>query len=489
MILWIPLAFGISLSSFAAEEEEAPNEEEPTLAISGPDRSGPPPISEAKPLELPAPKPYPLSDSTTAYYVHVPGVRKVSINVFLHRGATDLGGPNALTDALGDLQDRASENYDAKSLEIATDLHDISIGSSMHLQYATVSLEVPVDELDKGLEILEEILRRPSFPKEEVKRNAIEELLYLYEEGPNSARALAGSAASYGWYPEDSPYGARPDLLRIKKTKTADLVKLHAKLLAMAPVSVLVVGNVEMAAIEDQLKALIGDIGMAGERPEGIPFSPPTSQRVIAIDLPGNPQTRVSLRMAAPLFDHADRPVAEVVNYALGGHFLSRLNTNLREEKGFTYGARSTYFFDRQRGSWVVSVDVATENVAATAVEIQREVQRLMDEGVTESEIQMAKNSFIATWNSTMETAYSASAEYSDRLVNEIDLDQLREELGKIDAITVAQTRTISKKYLADEQPYLWVFVGDRKLLESQLTAFGDKVEWLDRKDVILGAL
>ena len=233
----------------------------------------------------------------------------------------------------------------------------------------------------------------------------------------------------------------------------------------------------------------MGDIGRAGDRPEGIAFTPPSSQRVFAIDLPGNPQTRISVRRAGPLYDDPDRQVAEVVNYALGGHFLSRLNTNLREEKGFTYGARSSYFSDRNRAGWIIGVDVATENVAATTTEIRRELQRLIDDGVTEGEIQMAKNSFIADWNSTKETTSSATNEYAHRLLYELDLDQVRQELGQVDAITIEQTKNVAKKYLSDEQPYLWVFVGDRKALEPELEAFGEKVEWLDRKDVILGNL
>lgn len=490
MIFWIPFLLGITLNAAATEEvvdETAGPDETQTLEVSGPDRSEPPAIITPKSLELSAPVITSLTESATAYYVHVPDVRKVTVDVYLHRGANDLGGPNALTDALGALQDRASENYDPKALEITSDLHDIIIYSQIDLNYTTVSLEVPTDELDKGLELLEEILKRPSFPKAEVKRNAIEQHLYLLQEGQNSARALSGSASIFGWYPADSPYGARPDLAGIKKVRTASLLELHEQLLKTSPVSVLVVGNVKMEDLEEKLKAIVSDIGVAGERPPGIPFTAPEGQRVIAIDLPENPQTRISLRMAGPVYDNEDRPAAEMVDYALGGHFLSRLNTNLREEKGFTYGARSSYYSDRQRGTWIISVDVATKNAAATTAEIRAELERLVENGVTKAETQMARNSFIADWNSTMETASSANYAYADWFIEELETKQLRDELEKMDGITIEQTQAIAAKYLSKDLPYLWVFVGDRAVLEPQLEFFGDKVEWLDRKDVILG--
>jgi zinc protease len=492
MISWIPLLLGSTLNLAIAEEvvdEEAPSEDAQALELSGPERSEPPAVLAPKALELATPAKTALTDSATAYYVHVPEVRKVTIDVYLHRGTTDFGGPNALTEALGTLQDRASENYDPKALEIATDLHDISIWSQIDLSYTAISLEAPTDELDKGLELLEEILKRPSFPKAEVKRNAIEEHLYLLQEGQNSARALSGSALIYGWYPADNPYGARPDLAGIKKVRTSALLELHEQLLATSPVSVVIVGNVQMADVEERLKSLVSGIGTAGERPAPIPFTPPTGQRVIAIDLPDNPQTRIALRMGAPLYDHADRQAAEVVNYALGGHFLSRLNTNLREEKGLTYGARSSYYSDRQRGTWVIGVDVATENAAAATAEIRHELDRLVESGVTETEIQMARNSSVADWNSTMETAQSAGYTYADWFIEEREVNQLKAELDAMDSITVEQTKTVAATYLSEEVPSLWVFVGDRELLEPQLAAFGEKVEWLDRKDVILGEM
>jgi zinc protease len=350
-----------------------------------------------------------------------------------------------------------------------------------------LSLEVPVDELEKGMEILNDVLKNPSFPKADLKRHIMEQTAFLSEEAPNSSRVLAAAASSYAWYPADSVYGARPDLDGLRKLKTSALQNGYQQLLSSSPISILIVGNVQYADIEPKLLTLVEGLGAAEEHSQAAAFTPPSTQRVIAVDLPGNPQTRIGLRMRGPTFNDPDRLSAQVLNYALGGHFLSRLNTNLREEKGFTYGSRSSYFSDKELGSWVIGVDVATENAAATATEIKYELKRLVDEGVSEAELQMAYTSYTADWNNTMETASNASYAYAARLINQIPITDAREDISKLQGITIEMTKETAAKYLTDDQPSVWVFIGDRKNLEAQLEQFGDKVEWLDRKQVILG--
>lgn len=469
----------------AAFAQEVPAVAETT----GPDRSGPPPVAEPTLLEHPEPARHELAPGVVAWHVRAPGVRKVVVDVVLRRGQIELlGRPTQPGRATGWLADVAAGDLGGAELSELTDLHDVDLASSGGQHEASVHLSVPLEGLDKGLELQELVVRQPSFPKKELKRWVTDQELFYTVNGPSSQGTVANSALAFAWFPADHPYGARPDLGELSAVKTGALGDLWGRWTTEAPVTAVVVGDVEWARVEAPLRDLLGGLGAAGEPGRALPVEPPKATRVIAVDMPGQEQVAVRVRTAAPSIRNEDWAAVVAANWILGGHFLSRLNRNLREEKGFTYGSRSGYRADETWGHVTVEVDVKAVNLAETVTEIRGELDRLATAAPQADELGAMRRSLAADWNRTFENADRAAGLYRTALYQGFTVAELRARQDAIARVGTADVERVAKSWLGADRPRVWVLVGDRKSIEPELAELGLQPEWIDPDGAILGS-
>ena len=478
---WIALFLTMAL---AEDVSAIPEEAEQGTA---PNRSAPPEVTFTDPFELDAPQISQLTDAVTIWHVKVPGVRKVAIDVVIHRGAMDIDDwPTHDAYAMGWAQDVATSTMTAEELEVFCDLTELELTSSMQLQGGELSLLAPRENLDIGLQLLEDVLKEPAFPKADVKRYIRDTLLYYLLDGPNSANAVANAATTFAWFPDDNPLGDRPDLKELSRVKQKGLIERHSRWLSQAPMTVLIVGDVDLEEIRPRLTEVFADVGQGGDRnPEPEVVLPDSA--IIAIDMGDNSQSMLQLRMSGPLLEDPQRTVAEVVNFNLGGNFLSRLNSNLREDKGYTYGARSSYLAWHKRAHWGVQTEVLVENTAAAIGEIEKELTGLIEEGLTELEIAAARQSYISDWNETRQTASTAESMYSLLLHDQLDIQAERQRLLDMSSVTVEQSKDVANKYFGPGKTRLWVIAGDKEELSKQFDQLGWTPKWILADEAILG--
>jgi zinc protease len=473
----------------AAGTPAAPAAPEPAAAPVGPDRSKPPPVLDPPVLPLAEPEVHELAPGVTAKFVRVPGIRKVAVDVILDAGVVDADGRgNPLAEGAGYLADAAAGPYGAAQLQELEDLKEIEVTSYLGSHQAGVNLQVPLDELPTGLELLTHVLREPTFPKAEVKRWKLDQELFYTVEGPSSQAALARAATTYTWFPADHPYGVRPDLDAVAKVSTDALVARWQRATTESPLSVIAVGDVEWSALEPALKAMVAGLGRPGSAPAELPFDAPSTSRVVVVDLPGQSQVAVRARWDAPAFGEADNAPMVVANYFLGGAFLSRLNLNLREEKGFTYGARTQYWQGRTHGMLTVVVDVKAENLGETITEIRKELHRLGAEPGTDDELTSARRAFAADWNRTLESADSAMGAYAAADDRGLTMAQWRARAESLQAVSLADVQAVTARWLGDAAPASWILVGDAKAIEAELAPFGLKAEVVTPGEAMLGS-
>jgi zinc protease len=177
-----------------------------------------------------------------------------------------------------------------------------------------------------------------------------------------------------------------------------------------------------------------------------------------------------------------------MINWVLGGHFLSRLNTNLREDKGYTYGAGSSYQADRTFGYATLRVDVPSEHTKDAIVEIERELDRLVAEGVPATDREMAYRSWAAAWNNQFQTASSAVGLYNAVSREDSTVKARRDRIAAAQTLTTEATLTAAQAWLGKDKPRVWVVVGDRTQVAPQLNALGWTVEWVSPESAILGS-
>ncbi len=451
-------------------------------------RATPPAVRAPVPLPLPTPELHALSEGVNVQFVRIPGVRRVEVVTFLHRGSVALcGAPSPACDALGQMLGVSTEKTDAEAMEGALALLDAELSGGMGLRDTTLRLAVPAEGLEPGLALMREALLEPVFPKKEIKllvRDTLQSYLTVYPTDPGQ---IARMVRDDGWFPADHPMGARPDLDGYKKLKSGRLSALHQTLMDTAPVTVLVVGDIGWETLEPALKKAYAGVGHAGARPGPIPFTPPKATRVLAVELAGQSQVSIRMRMAAPTVGDPSRPAFQASHFALAGSFLSRLNKNIREEKGWTYGVGGRYTPQSSAAVWDVGLDVAAENTAAAITEIQAELARFVADGPSDVELSSAGVGQVQTWNEELATAVSARAFYADLIDDDETLEAARARVDAVGALNKAVVQQAAGQWLKADAPQLWVLVGDRAAIEAQLSTLHWQATWLSASDAVLG--
>jgi predicted Zn-dependent peptidase len=491
MIALTVLAFALAAEEPPAESPEPMVEgaDEEGVLDTGPVRSEPPAVASPQVLQLDDPVVHELSDAATLHLVHVPGVRKVEVVVMPRTGVLSLVPPeeHVLGQGVGWLADAASATTDSSTLSSLEDIHNLDVFSTIGNHYGRLGVRVPLEDLAVGLRLLGEVVQAPAFPKAETKRWAVDQRRYFEVTGPASQSRVASAAMAYAWFPADHPYGRRPDLDALEQAKPKSLAALYEQWVASGPVDVLVVGDVRADDVVPPLTAMVGGMGAPGEREAELEFTPTPGRRVIAVDMPGQEQVALRLRLEAPAEGHEHEVAAWAGNYVLGGHFLSRLNTNLREEKGWTYGARSRYRASPHHGSLEVTVDVALANAGPAIDEIEGELARLRDEGVTAGELQLAYRRLVQDWNTTRGTASDAVSRYLDTLLRGESLEAARGRYLALGELSGDDVKAASQEWFGEDAAAVWVLVGDREGLAPQLEERGLQAQWITPQQAILG--
>ncbi|MFT4625499.1 MAG: zinc protease [Myxococcota bacterium] len=458
--------------------------------VDGPDRSAPPEVLPADIISQPEPAVHALWPGVVAWHVRVPSVRKVEVQVVPRIGALDLlDREDGRGEATGWLMDVAAGGWDSTELEILEDMNDLDVSSGLDQHDGTLGLSVPRDELKLGLDVLGNVVRNPTFKGGDIKLYKREMSIWYDVVAPQSQSQVARSALTHAWYPADHPYGTRTSLEVLQSLKRKDLAGIHEQWISTAPVHVLVVGDVAWKRLEPDLRNALAGVGADADASVKRAFDPRPGTRVVAVDMPGQEQVAIQYRIDGPHSTDDEYPAMRAANWILGGHFLSRLNANLREEKGLTYGSRSSYYADETRGSVTISVDVKAENAAVAVTEIGNEVAQIRDSGVTTDELWAAYASSVSSWNDTRQSAESAMRFYRQLFDRGQTVADGKAELDALGALTPEMVQAAAAKWLAPDAPQLWVFVGSRDALEPQLAELGLEPEWTTAREAIDGTL
>jgi zinc protease len=158
----------------------------------------------------------------------------------------------------------------------------------------------------------------------------------------------------------------------------------------------------------------------------------------------------------------------QVMNLALGGLFSSRINMNLREEHGYTYGASSQFSFRRAAGPFQVASGVRTDVTGPAVAEIFKEVRGMVEKPVSEDELKKAKDSLSNSLPGAFESSANAVNNFSNVFTYDLGLDYYSKYAAQVNAVTIDQTSAVAKKYLVSDKMVV-IAVGDKAKIEPQL--------------------
>ncbi|MBK8597526.1 MAG: insulinase family protein [Holophagales bacterium] len=332
----------------------------------------------------------------------------------------------------------------------------------------------------KGAGLLADAVRRPRLEAKDfdrVQRLTLDELTQSTNQpavvaGRVAAVALFGSAHPYAW-----PMTGTPET--VKGTSLDQVRAAHAALLRPDTLTLLVAGNLSAAEAKAALEKSFGDWKAGGPKPAR-PAAPATfapspagpGLRVVVVDRPDAPQTVVRFAAPAPRFDDPSRVGLRLLGTLLGGSFTSRLNQNLREAHGYTYGARASFSPGPVLGTFGSGADVKAAVTGASVKEFLSEFARFSKGDVTDEEAGKAretvKNEIVQTFSGTSGVLATATS----FLENGASFETLGKDLGTMAKETAASLNAIAKSAVALDRGVL-VLVGDRKSIVPQLQGLG----------------
>jgi zinc protease len=232
--------------------------------------------------------------------------------------------------------------------------------------------------------------------------------------------------------------------------------------------ALVVAGDITMAELKPLAEKAFGG-WPSGTPAKTVLGNPDTATaRVVIVDKPGAPQTEVRVIGIGAPRSSPDFQAIQVMNMALGGLFSSRINMNLREEHGYTYGASSQFVFRRSAGPFVTGAGVRTDVTAPAVTEILKELRGMADKPMSADELRLSKDALARSLPGAFETSSNAAGNFSNVYIYDLGLDYFTRYPARVESVTTEQAQAAAKKYLAPEK-LIVVAVGDRAKIEPEL--------------------
>jgi zinc protease len=236
--------------------------------------------------------------------------------------------------------------------------------------------------------------------------------------------------------------------------------------------ALVVAGDLNAGELHDLAEKHFGSWVGTGEAPGQPPDAGAPARRVVVVDRPELPQTVLRIGHVGVPRSHPDFIPVDVMNTALGGLFSSRINLNLREVHGYTYGASSAFAFRRGAGPFIVATSVRADATAAAVMEILREIERMRTGELAAAELVAARESITRSLPGRFETTSQAASSIGKLFVHNLPLDYYRTLPACVDAVTAADAQRVARQFLKPDGLVV-VAVGDRGRILGDLEALG----------------
>jgi len=401
----------------------------------------------------------------------IPRLPVVSVNLFMRAGEATLSDANAgLAVLAGDALEGGTERRSGAELAEALESIGARLGVSTGWEGTSVSLSCLADRLAEGMELLAETLLRPAFPEDEVER-AREQRIALIRQRSMDPSSVASEAAARYYYAPGAPY-ARPlggSLATIEPFTAAHLRGYADGYYRPQSGGLVVVGDVDFGEVEAMAEAHLGGWSGAAPAEQEITAEVATRERrVWVVNRPGSVQSEIRVGHVGAARSTPDLFELLVLNTLFGGAFTSRLNLNLREENGFTYGVRSRFAFRGSAGPFQVSTAVGNDDTAPAVREIMGELERIVAEGPEDEEVAAARDYAAGIFPLRLETVGQVAGRVSELVVYGLPDDYHHRYRDNIRGVTTEAAWEAGRRHIRPAEVQI-VVAGDAEVVAPAL--------------------
>ncbi len=404
----------------------------------------------------------------------------VSFRLAFERGdINDPEGMTGLTSAMTSMLTEGTENY--TSLQLAEKIERLgsSIGASASDDFTIVSASALSLYSSEILQLLAEVVLRPTFPESELdlyRRNTIENLKFQRSQPGFLASEQAGRLI-YG----DHPYGiVSPTSADIEKIDRETLARFHAATFVPNNAMFIVVGDVDRDAFIAELNELFGDWQLGEVEKRDIPQPPVRHARSLTIvDRPGSAQSNILITNLGVKRVDPDYFPLIVMNQVLGAGASSRVFMNLREEKGYTYGAYTRLESKRLAGDFEATAEVRSSVTGDSLKEFFYELDRIRVEKVGEDELRDAKNFLTGVFPIRAETQEGLTNLIVNQQLYGLPDDYLQTYRENVDAVSIEDVQRVAARHIRPDEMAI-IIVGDAEEVLPQVRSYASSIEIFD---------
>ncbi len=433
-------------------------------------RKIPPAPGPALTFHLPVPKTFTLKNGLKVYFVEDKSLPVLSAQLAVRAGSENTTAARAGLAALtAQTMAEATTTRDLTHLAGAQERIGTRVAVSAQMEGVSAGMTVTTNHAQDGFELLADVLQHPAFHESDFERLRRQRLVAIAQESdsPTAVALRIGPMLLYG----DHPYGASSTgtVESVRALSRDDVTSFYEKHYGPMDSALAVVGDLDLAEARRLADKYFG--GWAGATAASIAVPPPPAapaRHIVIVDKPGAPQTALfafgfGLPMSTP-----DLQALQIMNYTLGGSFASRINMNLREEHGYTYGANSQYVFYPQGGNFVAGGLVRTDITGLAAKELIGEISRFPAAPPTDAELKMARDARIQSIPALFETTSATAGAVASLYLYDRPLDYYTTLPEKYRVVSAEDVTRVAKSDVHPDNLII-VAVGDRAKIESGL--------------------
>ncbi len=442
--------------------------------MSAVDRSRAPRAGQRREFAPPEPRRHRLANGVELLLAPRAGIPRVLMSLLFpaggERNPLDRPGLAALT---GGLLDEGTARRDGEALALALERLGATLTTGADWDTGHADLAAFSRDLESGFDALAEVTLEPSFPPAEVERVRRQTLAEIQRR--RDQPGLVADEALAGLLYSGSPYGSL--LAGTKESVEAldreTIAGFHARSYVAAGAKLVVGGDFDPDRVLALAEARLGR-AMTATATAPPPAAPAAAaRRIVIVDRPDAAQTELRIGKSGVPRTHPDRTRLGLLNALFGGKFTSRLNLNLRERHGYTYGVSSRFVDRRGTGPFVIGAAVANEVAGAATSEVFAELRRLSDAPVEPAELAESRDYLLGVFPYTFQTVGGLMARLTDLAVHGLPNDHWRRSLAEIAATTADELLPLARRHLDPERMVI-VAAGPARELAPQLAPLGE---------------
>ena len=420
---------------------------------------------------LPKYKKHLLENGAEIYLVRKTDLPIIRINFIINSGSKfDPKSKYGVSNLTAMCIDEGAGEFDA--LQLSDEFEYLGASFSIHSDsdITIISLQTLSENFNTALKLLSLVIMSPRFKENDFlrERRKVQTRIEQLKDEPDY---IANSAFEYFLFGRKNPQafpviGIKDSLDQIE---IADIINFYEKMFNASNTSIVAVGNFEAEKLISQIENVFQNWKVGEKYLQKSPKNDRNESKIYVLHKKESVQTEIRIGHLSGKRNHKDYFQKQILNLILGGQFSSRLNLNLREKHGYTYGINSRFNYYKDTAYFAVSTSVNTKNTAGAINEILNELNKIC-EGITETELAFAKSSISRRFPLNFETYSQIASNFVSKIIHDLRDDYFETFLSKVLNVKIEEVNNQATKSINPDSAKI-VLCGDEKKIQEQLNS------------------